>query len=323
MKRINIPLTSELNIKNPYSCKQYISSSKNELLTAEIEPAIFKEKRINFTTAELIYIYNLFGERDIYNYIHNIITLTWGDIYNIFHIHDEIVARNPQMHYAILSKLLGTEVSEETCANDIRELLANPTKYIVLNDDLDLPFAEYDVIYPNLRYITGDINLANLKDATGLYNLMGVGGKLNLDSLEDAKALANLKYIGGDASFSSLTDAEGLNNLEVIYGGAIFPNLISAEGLEKLFLIDGYADFGSLVSSKGLESLHYIGGIAHFNDLKDATGLCNLEKIADAAYFNSLESVNGLEKLKSINGLPFETKTGYQKIKRNYYRQRN
>lgn len=317
MKRIKIPLTSELNIKNSSSSKSYAYSSKNELLTAEIDPTIFKEKWTNFTTAELIYIYNLFGERDIYNYLHNI-SLTYDNICNIYNIREEIVSRNPQMHYAILSKLLGIEVSEETCAKSLQEFLDNPTKYIVLDDVLDLPFAEY-ANFPNLRYVTGDIDLSNLKDATGIYNLMGVGGVLSLDSLEDAKDLENLKYVGDSASFDSLTNAKGLNNLEVINGEAYFPNLQSAEDLEKLFLISFSAHFVSLELSKGLESLHYIGSSAYFNHLKDATGLCNLEKIADFAYFDSLESPNGLEKLQSISGEPFEIRTGYQKIRRNYY----
>ena len=266
-----------------------------------------------YTYDELRYIYNYFGEKNIYDYFHNI--KNGNNYFRIVMIYNDLCEKKKE-HYETMSKILDVPVNRDNIATSQEELLKNPNKYVALSNDLILPDVE-NIYLPNLRYIHGNVRLDSLKDASGLSSLGTVYGNLMLNSLTIARGLENLRYIYGDADFSNLINATGLNNLQVIMENANFKSLIDASGLDKLLLIKFDANFNSLNTSSGLENLRYIGHNAHFESLADASGLHNLKVIKNMAIMDKLIELNnytGLENLEEVEGGKFDIKKDYRRL---------
>lgn len=301
MKRIEIPIIDRR------------IDSIDDLINSKINIYRLLKKKHNFTDDELKYLLNFYGERYIYNLLHNI-SLS-EENYDVILKKDDIFD-NKEIYFPAMARLYGINIaSDNNVANSMDMFLANPDKYIVLNDNL-ITNQEF-VNYPNLRYVYGDLKLDNLTDARGLKNLVHVSGSVSFNSLTDATGLENLRYIGGDANFCNLERASGLDNLHVILGNAKLKKLTDATGLENLYIIILNAYFDSLIESTGLENLRYIGNNAFFNSLTDATGLENLEIIKRYAIFDKLIELNnytGLENLREVEESKFNIKKDYKRL---------
>lgn len=297
MKRIDIPL---INMKNDIisnvNNKSGVNTSEFDLYI-NIDKLIEKSNNDIFTDGELKYIVNFYGERYIYNLLHNLSPYKYG--YRIGVLCDYIW-QNKSLHDRIFNKILNIPIGlvHENIATSMNMLCKNPDKYVALYDDLKNDFYT-EINFPNLQFVYGDVSLHGLSKINGLPKLSHVSGDFKMFDLEDARGLENLQYIGRRTEFYKLTSAYGLDNLKVIDNDAYFPLLQDARGLDNLYMIGGSAHFKSLIKSTGLENLRYIGSAASFKNLTDISGLCNIETIGDLGPFSFYSlSENDLELIK-------------------------
>ena len=305
MKRIEIPLTNKKDVEVKESnevISSYKSYSIKELLDKYLDDEI--------TTDELLYIYDIYNMRrmaNIYNYfdfendcfMENMQIYKDNDLGSWIMNEDNyakeratlFVLKNILMPFRDYARIFDCDPLEIT--NDINLLSNDPSRYVVFVGSI------YDdsvrISYPNLKYVSGDVNFEYLRYADGLSNLMAIDGDMLFYDLEDGNPLNNLISVGGDAYLNSLTT--GLENLR-----SVGMNLdIYADEMPKLnnleFVGGSLADINPK-QNISLQKLRFIGDDLSANDYESIMTLSSLEYIGRDIYLDG-EHLDG-EEVKKI-----------------------
>lgn len=276
MKRINIQINdNKSTIKDSDSI---ISIYENITIDSLYGKYV---NRIELTREDLIVLY------DIYHYFHNLSEVEEQIIMTIKVWRD---------YMADLATIFECERDQITSNEFV--LLKDPRRYVILIHGFGNYMGNYRFksVFPNLRYIGGNLNLAypvnydnnfpklevikgfsrlGLDDSSGFEKLKCFGKGVYWPGLKDASGLSNLEIIGGNADFFNLANAIGLNKLKYIYGGANFNALSSSEGLENLRKITGQGYFPNVINPNYFVNLEYTEGI----DLPQCQDFCEHIKI--------------------------------------------
>lgn len=201
-------------------------------------------------------------------------------------IQEIINKRNQKKDYALIYN-----INENEIALTQEEWEENPKQYKILLNDLKLDYviSSKELILPNI--ISGNLELKELTNASGLILPDIVGGSIRLDSLISAKDLKFPKIINKDLDLSCLFDAENIILPEKIGGNLNLSCLLLNKGITFPKIIDGNLDLSSLPYAAGLELPEKIGGILDLSSISDLAGLVLPKTLGGPLCLNSITYV--------------------------------
>lgn len=251
----------------------------------------------------------------IYNEYNSGRELTKEELYFLYQVKEKIDGfgyyRDPRINEIILKRNM---------VNDLNYMLENVDQFDGNLDLIDLRNAS-GVRFPKI--LNGDLDLARITSAKGLKLPKIITGSLCLNMLTSIEGLVLPEVIGGSLHLNNVKSIKGIK-LPSVIGGTL--NLSEITSLDGVRLPDEIGDnlyLTKLKSAKGLK-LPEVTGTIDLSGLKDANGLILPKTINRYLNLSGLETAEGLElpkmmvgglnlsSLKTINGLKLpETMDGF------------